>query len=72
MTHGEIKEINTNNKRVIKIADKNNDAIAIVYGTEWKKRLFWKKKWCLNILLVNPTRGTSEKKSAPRFFVAFY
>lgn len=34
ITHEKIKKINTNKKNEIKIADKNNDAIPIVYGTK--------------------------------------
>lgn len=34
ITHEKIKKINTNKKTEIKIADKNNDAIPIVYGTK--------------------------------------
>lgn len=34
ITHEKIKKINTNKNNEIKIADKNNDAIPIVYGTK--------------------------------------
>ena len=41
---GSLKNINTKIKNEIKVADKNNDAIPIVYGTKKRKRLFWNHK----------------------------